>query len=362
MPAAADDPLIGSVLSGRYRIEGLLGEGGVGRVYRAVQTSLGRLVAVKVLHPDIVPLDDRSAERFLREAATLARLSHPHTVRVFDYGRVDDLHFLVMEYVAGPTLTRLVAEGPLTVPQTCRLGEQIAMALYEAHERGVIHRDLKPSNVLVTGSGGAESAKVIDFGLAKPLRADGDLTREGIVVGTPRYLAPEVLAGDAPDTRVDVYGLGLLLHVMLTARHPFRGDSGAREVMVQILTKAPPRLRTIRDDVPEALDDLVARCLAKEPDERPESMLEVAKALRRTGRAWRALTGDGTPAVQPLVDTETADGLLGRAVTGARTPPAATRRSRFDGASTLAAVSAFLLGFAGVAVALASALRIAGMW
>ena len=271
-PDGPERSLTGAVLGGRYELRALVGRGGMGEVYEAADPVLDRTVAVKVLRPELAA-DRRSAARFEREARMAARLSHPRIVAVYDAGRHDDRVFIVMEHVAGPTLVDVLHRGgPLGAATVAGLGADVADALAHAHERGVVHRDVTPGNVMLDGEG---QAKVLDFGIARAAKGVPSSTS---VHGTIAYAAPEVLAGDQGDQRVDVYGLGAVLYELLTGAPPFRG--GDAEIERRLRVRRPVPIRGWTPDVPPELDELVMRLLAFEPTERPENLRAVARTLR----------------------------------------------------------------------------------
>lgn len=263
----------------RYRILGVLGEGGMGVVYKAVHRVLDRVVALKVLHRRFTDHPD-FIERFRREAWALARLSHPHIALAHDAEQAGDLHFLVVEYVPGMSLDRVVAErGPLPVAEACDYVRQAALGLQHACEHGLIHRDVKPQNLMRTLAG---QIKVLDFGLVHLARESGEEATpppSGTFAGTPDYTAPEQARDpNAADARADVYGLGCTLYFLLTGRPPFPEGT----VLAKLLAhqdRPPPSPTDSRSDVPAALTELIERMLAKEPAERPPSAAEVARLL-----------------------------------------------------------------------------------
>ncbi|MBI5836698.1 MAG: serine/threonine-protein kinase [Candidatus Eisenbacteria bacterium] len=292
---------------GTYEILGPLGAGGMGEVYRARDTRLGRDVAVKVL-PQHLSAHPEIRTRFEREAKTLSSLNHPHICVLHDIGRDGDTDFLVMELVEGETLADRLAKGPLPVPEVLRFGGQIADALDRAHREGVIHRDLKPGNVMLTRSG----AKLMDFGLARETGLAGapgsgvsmaaltasptmaqPLTAEGSIVGTYQYMAPEQLEGKEADERSDIWGLGCILYEMATGQGAFRGKSQA-SLISSIMSSEPQPISHVSPLTPPGLERLVRGCLAKDPEERLRTAHDVKLQLQ-----WIAEGGSqaGVPAV-----------------------------------------------------------------
>ncbi|MGC2636493.1 MAG: protein kinase [Acidobacteriaceae bacterium] len=290
--------LIGHSIA-HYEITGLLGTGGMGEVYRATDTRLGREVALKVL-PASMAGDAVRLKRFRQEARAAAALNHPHIVTLYSVERDGDVEFLTMEVVDGETLDRAIPEGGMAAAQVAELGRALAEALFAAHERHIIHRDLKPSNIMVTRDG---RVKVLDFGLAKAMAAEDatdatathlGLTRVGAILGTPQYMSPEQLVGGTVDARSDIFALGIVLHQMATGRRPFAGKTSA-ELATAILRDAPPLLTKVRPHTPPELAALIHRCIEKDPGQRPQSAREIAGALRAIGDGLRM--GSATSAV-----------------------------------------------------------------
>ncbi len=291
------DSLVGRVLADRYHILKRIGEGGMGRVYLGEHVKMNRQCAIKVMSPALVN-DHDSAARFAREASSAARIIHPNVAAVFDYGESDGLVYLVMEYVEGEPLSRILArEAPLAVERTLELGRQIAEGLGAAHELGIVHRDLKPDNILVARTrAGREVAKVVDFGIAKAMQetAGESLTRTGLVIGTPEFMSPEQLLGDPIDARSDLYALGCILHLMLTASPPFAAPT--REQMIKRrLTEDAPHIQAVDPGLSDSLDRVVQRLLARSPVDRYGSAAEVRDAL--SGTHARRLDADGNERV-----------------------------------------------------------------
>jgi len=286
----------GDKVAGRYRIESLLGEGGMGLVYRAVQLGLEREVALKVIRPQTM-LGAQALARFEREARAASLLKHPGAVEIYDYGEDRGMAFLAMQLVEGRSLGDLIAqESPLPVETCVRIASDIADVLVAAEAIGLVHRDLKPDNVLLERSAeGAERVVVVDFGLAFVAHRPGvdRMTREGIVTGTPDYMSPEQVRGVALDSRTDVYALGCILFEMLTCNPPFEGDTVT--LLARHLFMAPPKVDECRDGppAPRALSRLLDRMLQKEVDVRPRAY-EVREALGTPSEAKPERMGVGT--------------------------------------------------------------------
>jgi serine/threonine protein kinase/tetratricopeptide (TPR) repeat protein len=285
---------------GHYTIISILGSGGMGHVYRATDTTLGRDVALKVLPANVASDPDR-LDRFQREARALAALNHPHIVTVYSVEHIDGIHFLTMELVTGRSLDHVIAGRPMPPDRVLQVGHAIADALGAAHERGIVHRDLKPANVILSESG---QIKVLDFGLAKVTPSRGvepdavtySPTVTGVVLGTPGYMSPEQIIGVAKvDHRTDIFSLGVLLYEMATGARPFKGESSA-DLAASILRDVP---RPVSDSIPTAPAELVrtiARCLEKKAAARFATMAELRTALERKP----AGTVDQTPSVAVL--------------------------------------------------------------
>ncbi len=284
-------PLKAGARLGPYEIVGPLGAGGMGEVYRAADTRLGRQVAVKVL-PEHLARDEEALARLEREARAVAGLSHPGICTLHDVGREGAVFYLVLELLEGETLAERLTRGPLPLGQVFQLGAEVGSALAAAHERGVTHRDLKPGNVMLTRAG----VKLLDFGLARALEPAGearglpvataslDLTRAGTLLGTLPYMAPEQLEGRRADHRSDVFALGAVLHEMATGQRAFSGRSQA-SLISAILSSQPPPVSSFQPLSPPGLDQLVRTCLAKEPDQRWQSVHDVVLQLRALAEA-----------------------------------------------------------------------------
>src|SRR5579862_3322568 len=258
----------------------------MGRVYRAEQTTLGRTVAVKIIHPHLVG-EENTAARFITEARAASRLNHPNSVGIIDFGKTADGQlYLVMEYLRGRDLARVTYEdGALPFRRIVDVLRQTLAALAEAHGEDIIHRDLKPENVILEPvRSGGDFVKVVDFGLAK-MRVETqqpNITSPGIVCGTPEYMSPEQARGDPLDARSDLYSIGVILYQLLTGRLPFEADSPTQVVLAH-LTDTPKDPREVAPDrqIPKALVDVVLRCLAKEPKDRYQDADELSAALAR---------------------------------------------------------------------------------
>jgi eukaryotic-like serine/threonine-protein kinase len=274
--------LVGQVLADKYRIVSVMQSGGMGTVYRAEQLALEREVAVKVADK----LDKASCKRFLREAKNLAKIQHPNILTVFDYGTMGEDEsglFMVMELLKGQTLRdRLGEGGPLSSVQVLGIAHQIARALRVAHRQKLVHRDLKPSNImLIPQDDGTELVKILDFGIVKILDEDvTEVTQAGSLVGSPHYMAPELITGLDFDHRADIYALGVIMFQALTGSLPF-DEERIVETLRAHVGKPPPDMMSVnRDvDIPEALNALVSLCLAKSPDDRPADMDAFGRAL-----------------------------------------------------------------------------------
>ncbi len=268
-------PGVARMVADRYQLEEPIATGGVAIVWRAHDIVLARSVAVKLLHPHLTG-DSTTVERFRREAQAAAQLTHPNAVAIYDSGLEDDLVYLVMEYVDGPSLRDVIHEqGALDSTVVAALGEQIASALGEAHVHGFVHRDVKPANILLTGEG---LPKVTDFGIAKALGQDDTLTTPGTVIGTAAYLAPEQLEGLEVDTRADVYALGVLLYECLTGEPAYQGDTPTATAAARLSRELPPP-RTVRADIPRALDRIIVTATRRDPAERFDDGKAMASAL-----------------------------------------------------------------------------------
>jgi serine/threonine protein kinase len=301
-PLEEGSRMVGALLSGRYQIKRMCGEGGMGRVYEAEHIEIGKRVAIKVLHPAYSRTPDL-VERFRREARAASRIEHPNVVNVTDFGTTEDGSlFFVMEYIEGIELGLLIhREGPLGPVRALRIAEQMCEALQAAHDVGVIHRDLKPENILLLGQGKdnrsppsqsspgleprepSDFVKVLDFGIAKSADVDEGtssrrgkrLTRPGVAMGTPEYMAPEQAAGHPADPRSDIYAVGSIMYEMLCGSPPYEGDN-VMEVLHKKANESPQSLAELRTGLAPAVISLVERAMARSPDDRPKTMADLA--------------------------------------------------------------------------------------
>ena len=288
------DTLIGQLLDGRYRIESLLGKGGIGVVYQATHIHIDTKFAVKILNPDLVA-NQSAIERFRREAKAAGRIHHPNAVQVTDFGvTAEKIVYLVMELVNGRSLRDLLCEkGTLDYRYAIGLIQQVCAAVEAAHESGIIHRDLKPDNIMIKEEGQAEVVKVLDFGIAKlkeQIPSSGarqTLTREGTIIGTPEYMSPEQCRGQKLDSRSDIYSIGVILYEILCGNPPFMADSPLEVVVKHLSAKTRP-LCEMCPTVPEPIERVVMRALEKDPAQRPASAARLSDELQAALKAVRS--------------------------------------------------------------------------
>src|SRR6202521_3427733 len=295
--------LLASQRLGPYEILSAIGAGGMGEVYRAKDTRLDRIVAIKVLPSHLA---DRAElhERFEREAKAISSLNHPHICTLHDVGHQDGIDYLVMEYVEGETLAARLTKGPLPLDQVLQYAIEIADALDKAHRKGVTHRDLKPGNIMLTKAG----TKLLDFGLAKlqqdaapatPLSelptAKDALTAQGTIVGTLQYMAPEQLEGKEVDARTDIFAFGAVVYEMATGKKAFEGKSQA-SLIAAILEREPPAMSSLQPMTPPALDRVVKRCVAKEPENRWQTAKDLCDELKWIEEGGSQIAPEPSPA------------------------------------------------------------------
>jgi serine/threonine-protein kinase len=286
-----EDPLIGTTVDGRYLVQSMLGQGGMGAVYKAHQKTMNRSIALKVLKRELSG-DPQIVKRFLREVQATSVLRHPNTIAVYDFGQTpENLLYIAMEYLEGmPLADKIKNEGPRSVDRALQIVQDSLSALAEAHDKGIVHRDLKPDNLFLANMGGKEVLKVLDFGIAKLDTGDNQtqLTRSGLTVGTPPYMSPEQAEGRAEITPAsDIYSMGCILFECLTGRPPFIGESPVK-ILMDHCTAAPPPLKEANPgvNVPPAVEALVMQMLAKDHRERPgpaDVLADHIGALRKSG-------------------------------------------------------------------------------
>ena len=275
---------------GRYVIESEIGRGAMGVVFKATDSVLQRTVAVKTVNMAMEKDHaDKYEARFYHEARAAGALNHPNIVTVYDAGKAGDVVYMAMEYIQGVELRNLLVEGQaMGVPQAVSIAAQVAEGLAYAHQQGVVHRDIKPANIMVVADG---PVKITDFGIAR-MRASADLTQTGVMLGSPKYMSPEQVIGKRADHRSDIFSLGVILYEMLTGAAPFSGEN-VTALMYQIVNFALPAPSSINRQVPEMLDFVVAKMLAKPLDERYQDARALAKDLRECERGLSA-PGIGT--------------------------------------------------------------------
>ncbi|MGB5813517.1 MAG: protein kinase [Polyangiales bacterium] len=281
--AGGADPLIGRLVGGTYLLQEVVGVGGMGRVYKAEQSTLGRTVAVKVIHPHLLG-DEQTVARFYQEARASSRLNHPNSVSIIDFGRTDDgILYLAMEFLSGKDLALVMhEEGPMAAARVCNVLINSLDALGEAHELGIVHRDLKPENIILRPlRSGEDLVKVVDFGLATIVGGESSITKPGLVCGTPDYMSPEQGRGDSVDGRGDLYALGVVLFELLVGHLPYIDDTPTRVVLRHLNDPVPdPRLVSPNRDISDRLAAVTMKALAKDAADRYQTAREMQEALR----------------------------------------------------------------------------------
>lgn len=327
------DPLIGKVLDGKYKIEYLIGEGGMGNVYKAKHLHIGFPIAVKVLHPSLIK-DSTAVERFRREARSARAVNHPNAIQVMDFGITqDNVLYIVMEFIDGVSLQKILEKETILNPQRVeKLMKQICAALESAHSKDIVHRDLKPDNILIINAGTPEeTVKVIDFSIAKIKQSleDLNLTSDNIAVGTPQYLSPEQAQGLKDiDCRADIYSLGIILYQMFTGEVPFKGKTTAH-ILLQHIQAKPKSPRLINPTISIELESVILKALDKAANKRQQTTKALAQELESSIVLSSSpnLNKTGTSlvnkhkAVESFNEEDILTKLVLPAVTSKRTPP-----------------------------------------
>jgi serine/threonine-protein kinase len=296
------DPLVGSTIDGRYVVEALLGQGGMGFVYAARHAIIDKRVAIKVLRKEAAQ-DEASAQRFIAEAKAASKIGHQNIVDITDFGVLQHGHaYFVMEFLDGPILSKLSGSGLYLEPKRAiGIAIQIARGLHAAHQKGIIHRDLKPENIFVLERDGQNDVvKIVDFGIAKDTRSSRKLTQVGMVLGTPEYMSPEQATGQPTDHRVDMYALGCILYEMLIGEVPFKGENSNKTLTKHVFESVtPPSQRRPDLEIPPALEAVVLRTLEKKPNDRYGDMKELMSELERVDGELRSALAVATPTPTP---------------------------------------------------------------
>jgi len=376
LEATMPDQLSGQIIDGRYRIEGLIGVGGMGSVYRATRILIGDEVAIKILHSERVA-DPNTAQRFRREAQAAARLKHPNAVSIYDFGvSSEGLQYLVMELIEGQSLREVMNTRGTLEPTFCaEIISQVCAALDEAHRQQIVHRDIKPDNIILNSTSAGLRVKVLDFGIAK-LRDDAasHLTQTGSVMGTPHYMSPEQCLGEELDARADIYSVGIVLYEMLCGRVPFSAPVSTA-VVVQHVNQPPPPMRSVNPGVPERLSQTVLWALAKTREARPQTagmfaqQIAIASAtdtpeanqMAATASAVSANVFAGTPSFELPTPQQMAATVHLPSLSGSTGKVIAARATGGRGTVTVPSVKSGLRKIAYVAGAFALLLALAGL-
>lgn len=302
------DPMLGMVVDGRYRVDRKIGEGGMGVVYLATHTVLGKKLALKILRSEMAR-DAEVVQRFMQEAQSASSIGHPNIIDINDFGRLaDGSVYFVMEYLEGESLTSYIQRGgSIPIADALAIVRQIASALGAAHARGIVHRDLKPDNIQLVSRQSGLVVKILDFGIAKVGGASSKLTRTGVIFGTPHYMAPEQAAGQSVDGRTDLYALGCILYEMFTGRVPFDADT-FMGILSKHMFEVPARPTALADGTRLGVyEDVVMRMLAKKPEQRYASMEEFSAELDRVSAGGRATAfGRAAPGLADVLEPQNA--------------------------------------------------------
>ena len=330
------------VIEGKYRIEKLLGKGGMGAVFLAHDLTLEREVAIKVLPPDVAQ-DEQVVRRFQQEAKTAARLDHPNIIPIYRVESEGGLNYFVMKYISGTSLEDLLEKKePLPVPEIQRILWEAACAIGHAHQRGVVHRDVKPANIMFDHDG---RVMLTDFGISKALQAATGFTATGMIIGTPHYMAPEQGKGAPVDGRADQYSLGVVGYRMITAELPFSGDS-VHTIIYKHIYEAPPLASAKRPGIPGSLTVAISRALSKEPDQRFATMEEFATAVWPEQPVAPPVKGRSAARPRPRAAADAPTEITGAPTTPLpRAKPTPKRRSRVPAVVGLLVVAAGVGGY-----------------
>ena len=315
---------------GRYEILSELGQGAMGVVYKAIDPLIERTVAIKTIKLDLSKDElDNFEERFYREAKSAGRLNHPNIVTIYDIGKSQDSAYMAMEFMEGRLLREILdAHTALSIDKIIEITAQIADGLAYAHENDVVHRDIKPANIMLVRD---DVAKIMDFGIAQ--MPSGARTLAGTVLGSPKYMSPEQIVGKTLDGRTDIFALGVILYEMLTGEPAFDGDN-INTIMYRIINETPPSPKSIAPRIPEVFNHIIAKALAKDPDERYQSAGEMANALRNYKNTATLKTDTGTlsrqsaPKHRPAMQ-ESDETVFMKALTVGHSNPATTKTAQF---------------------------------